>query len=140
MKLQIMSKLFDRMALVVKASVDTGQDGVKFAACRVRLFGVGLTSEVLEAAKIKSFHPLLNMSYQVYKTNSADWYLITIDQTGLEAARNDVGKHCGPFCLWKTIDSLGVMGMDEEATVSRNLEAYGYHMQNSKIEFTEQPC
>jgi hypothetical protein len=40
MKLQIMAKLFDRMALVVKASVDTGQDGVKFAAYRVRLFGV----------------------------------------------------------------------------------------------------
>ncbi len=79
------------------------------------------------------------MSYQVYKTNSADWYLITIDQTGLEAARNDVGKQHGPFCLWKTIDSLGVIGMDEEATVSRSLEAYGYHMQNSKIEFTEQP-
>ena len=40
MKLQIMAKLFDRMAHVVKASVDTGQDGVKFAAYRVRLFGV----------------------------------------------------------------------------------------------------
>ena len=100
---------------------------------------VGLTSEVLKAAKIKSFHPLLNMSYQVYKTNSAEWYLITIDQTGLEAARNDVGKHYGPFCLWKTIDSLGVIGMDEETIVSSNLEAYGYHMQNSMIEFTEQP-
>jgi hypothetical protein len=41
MKLQIMAKLFDRMALVVKASVDTEQDRVKFAAYRVRLFGVG---------------------------------------------------------------------------------------------------
>jgi hypothetical protein len=37
----LIRKLFDRMALVVKASVDTGQDGEKFAAYRVRLFGVG---------------------------------------------------------------------------------------------------
>jgi hypothetical protein len=40
MKLQIMAKPFDRMTLAVKASVDTEQDRVKFAAYRVRLFGV----------------------------------------------------------------------------------------------------
>ncbi len=38
-KPKIMAKFFDRMALVVKASVDTGQDGVKFAAYRDRPFG-----------------------------------------------------------------------------------------------------
>jgi hypothetical protein len=42
MKTQIMAKLFDRMAHVVKASVDTGQDGVKVAVYKVRLFGVRL--------------------------------------------------------------------------------------------------
>jgi hypothetical protein len=45
MKPQIMAKLFGRMAHVVKASVDTGQDGEKFAAYRVRLFGVGMTRD-----------------------------------------------------------------------------------------------
>ena len=42
MKPQIMAKLFGRMAHVVKASVDTGQDGVKVAVYKVRLFGVRL--------------------------------------------------------------------------------------------------
>ncbi len=49
MKQQIMAKLFDRMALVVKASVDTGQDGEQFAAYRVRQFGVMLIATCMAA-------------------------------------------------------------------------------------------
>ena len=103
------------------------------------MISVGPTSEVLKAAKIKSLHLLPYMTYQVYKTNSPDWYLITIDQTGSEAAMEALDEQFGPFCFWKTIESLGGVGMDKEETVTHNLEVMGYHMQNSKIESTEQP-
>lgn len=79
------------------------------------------------------------MSYQVYKTNSADWHLIAIDEAGLKAAKEAHGSQFGPFRFWKTIKSLGGVGMDKEETVTHNLEAKGYHMQNSKIQLTEQP-
>ena len=79
------------------------------------------------------------MTYQVHKTNSPNWHLITNDQIGLEAAKKTFGKQYGPFSFWKTIDSLGVVGMDEEEKVISNLKANGYYMQNSKIELTEGP-
>jgi hypothetical protein len=100
---------------------------------------VGPTSEVFEAAKIYGLDPLPHMPYHVYKSNSQAWYLITTGQNGVEAAQKAVGEKFGPFCFWKTIDSLGVIGMDEEETVTSNLNGQGYHMQNSKIEITEGP-
>ena len=77
------------------------------------------------------------MPYQVYRTNSANWHLITIDETGLEAARQAIGDQNGPFVFWKAISTLGGIGMDVAEDVKHNLEARGYHMQNSKIENTE---
>ena len=47
------------------------------------------------------------MPYQVYRTNSANWHLITIDEIGLEAAQQAIGGQWGPFVFWKAISSLG---------------------------------
>jgi hypothetical protein len=77
------------------------------------------------------------MPYQVYRTNSANWHLITIDEIGLEAAQQAIGGQWGPFVFWKAISSLGGIGMDAAEDVKHSLEAKGYHMQNSEIEITE---
>jgi hypothetical protein len=77
------------------------------------------------------------MPYQVYRTNSPNWHLITIDEFGLEAAQQAIGDQNGPFVFWKAISTLGGIGMDVAEDVKHNLEARGYHMQNSKVEITE---
>ena len=77
------------------------------------------------------------MPYQVYRTNSANWHLITTDEIGLEAAQQAIGGQCGPFVFWKSISILGGIGMDVAEDVKHSLEAKGYYMQNSEIEITE---
>jgi hypothetical protein len=101
------------------------------------MISVGPTSEALKAVRIQTFHFVQHMPYQVYKTNSANWNLITIDEIGLEAAQQAIGDQNGPFVFWKAISTLGGIGMDVAEDVKHNLEAQGYHMQNSKIEITE---
>ncbi len=77
------------------------------------------------------------MPYQVYRTNSSNWHLITSNEAGFQAANQAIGGQFGPFVFLKEIDDLGVIGMDKPEDVNHNLLTNSYHLQNSKIEFTE---
>ena len=107
------------------------------ALCGQVIASVGPTSDALKAVKIEAFHSVQHMPYQVYRTNSANLYLITIDEIGLEAAQLAIGGQSGPFVFWKAISTLEGIGMGVAEDVKHNLEERGYHMQNSEIIITE---
>ena len=78
------------------------------------------------------------MSYQIYSTSKASTYVITKNAEGAKNAEAAHGNTLGSLKLWKQKDDLaGATGVDPVAVVDASIAKHGFHVQSTKVTFTE---
>lgn len=77
---------------------------------------------------------LSHVSYHIYRTPKASIFVISRTQEGAESARE---AH-GPLLYWKSVESLSsAVGADPQSVVDASVAANGFHLQSTKVTFTE---